>query len=131
MVKNVGKVGFELLGQTGVPSSDMPICGWNGPGLEWPELILPARARRGAHKSFHLHRQLIIILLVSGPFHRQSISVMVKSVGKVGFELLGQTGVPPVIYPNLAGICLFTMRIETLFWTGQERKMCWHCVVCS
>ena len=29
---------------------------------------------------------------------------MLKNVGKDGFEILGQTGVPPVTYPDLAGM---------------------------
>ena len=31
---------------------------------------------------------------------------MLKNVGKDGFEILGQTGVPPVTYPDLAGMAL-------------------------
>ena len=31
---------------------------------------------------------------------------MLKNVGKDGFEILGQTGVPPVTYPDLAGMIL-------------------------
>ena len=31
---------------------------------------------------------------------------MVKNVGKLGFEFLGQTWVPPVTYPYLAGMAL-------------------------
>ena len=30
----------------------------------------------------------------------------VKNVGRVGFEILGQTGVPPVTYPYLAGMAV-------------------------
>ena len=48
MLKNVGKDGFEVLGQTGVPPVTYP--GWNGPRLGWPELILPRRARGAARK---------------------------------------------------------------------------------
>ena len=50
MLKNVGKDGFEILGQTGVPPGDIPRFGWNGPRLGWPELILPRRARGAARK---------------------------------------------------------------------------------
>ena len=50
MLKNVGKDGFEILGQTGVPPVDIPRFGWNGPRLGWPELILPRRARGTARK---------------------------------------------------------------------------------
>ena len=38
---------------------------------------------------------------------------MLKNVGKDGFEILGQTGVPPVTYPDLAGMALG--------WAGQNR----------
>ena len=31
---------------------------------------------------------------------------MLKNVGKHGFEILGQTKVPPVTYPDLAGVAL-------------------------
>ena len=31
---------------------------------------------------------------------------MLKNVGKDGFEILGQTGVHPVTYPDLAGMAL-------------------------
>ena len=31
---------------------------------------------------------------------------MLKNVGKNGFEILGQTGVPPVTYPDLAEMAL-------------------------
>ena len=31
---------------------------------------------------------------------------MLKNVGKDGFQILGQTGVPPVTYPDLAGMAL-------------------------
>ena len=84
MLKNVGKDGFEILGQTGVPPVTYPV--W----LEWPWAGLArtdfaqARARRGAQKSFC--------------FDQESMSCM---VGKDGFEILGQTGVPPVTYPGL------------------------------
>ena len=37
---------------------------------------------------------------------------MLKNVGKDGFEILGQTGVPPVTYPDLAGMALG--------WAGQN-----------
>ena len=44
MLKNVGKDGFEILGQTGVPPVTYPdLAGW-------PELILPRRARGAARK---------------------------------------------------------------------------------
>ena len=50
MLKNVGKDGFEILGQTGVPPVDIHRFGSNGPGLGWEELILPRRARGAARK---------------------------------------------------------------------------------
>ena len=31
---------------------------------------------------------------------------MLQNVGKDGFGILGQTGVPPVTYPDLAGMAL-------------------------
>ena len=37
---------------------------------------------------------------------------MLKNVGNDGFEILGQTGVPPVTYPDLAGMALC--------WAGQN-----------
>ena len=37
---------------------------------------------------------------------------MLKNVGKDGFEILGQTGVPPLTYPDLAGMALG--------WAGQN-----------
>ena len=37
---------------------------------------------------------------------------MLKNLGKDGFEILGQTGVPPVTYPDLAGMALG--------WAGQK-----------
>ena len=37
---------------------------------------------------------------------------MLKNVGKDGFEILGQTGVPPVTYPDLAG--------RALGWAGKN-----------
>ena len=37
---------------------------------------------------------------------------MLKNVGKDGFEILRQAGVPPVTYPDLAGMALG--------WAGQN-----------
>ena len=37
---------------------------------------------------------------------------MLKNVGKHGFEILGQTEVPPVTYPDLAGMAPS--------WAGQN-----------
>ena len=37
---------------------------------------------------------------------------MLKNVGKHGFEILGQTEVPPVTYPDLSGMALG--------WAGQN-----------
>ena len=49
MLKNVGKDGFEILGQTGVPPVTYPdLAGMAR--LGWPELILPRRARGAARK---------------------------------------------------------------------------------
>ena len=38
---------------------------------------------------------------------------MLRNVGKDGFEILRQTGVPPVTYPDLAGMALG--------WAGQNK----------
>ena len=50
MLKNVGKDGFEKPGSNWGTPGDIPRFGWNGPGLGWPELILPRRARGAARK---------------------------------------------------------------------------------
>ena len=50
MLKNVGKDGFENSGSNWGTPGDIPRFGWNGPGLGWPELILPRRARGAARK---------------------------------------------------------------------------------
>ena len=50
MLKNVGKDGFEILGQTGVPPVTNPDLAGMAPRLGWPELILPRRARGAARK---------------------------------------------------------------------------------
>ena len=42
---------------------------------------------------------------------------ILKNVGKDGFEILGQTGVPPVTYPDLAGMALG--------WAGQMKVLPW------
>ena len=49
MLKNVGKDGFEILGQTGVPPVTYPDLAQMA-RLGWPELILPRRARGAARK---------------------------------------------------------------------------------
>ena len=49
MLKNVGKDGFESLGQTGVPPVTYPDLAGMALG-GWPELILPRRARGAARK---------------------------------------------------------------------------------
>ena len=60
MLKNVGKDGFEILGQTGVPPVTYPVFGWNGPRLGWRRTdFAQARARRGAQKSFRFDRESI------------------------------------------------------------------------
>ena len=51
MLKNVGKDGFEILGQTGVPPVTYPDLAGMARGLGWPELILPRRARGAARFS--------------------------------------------------------------------------------
>ena len=50
MIKNVGKDGFEILGQTGVPPVTSPDLAGMALRLGWPELILPRRARGAARK---------------------------------------------------------------------------------
>ena len=59
-----------------------------------------ARARRARKK---------VSVLTGNRFVRNG---MLKNVGKDGFEILGQTGVPPVTYPDLAGMALG--------WAGQN-----------
>ena len=101
MLKNVGKDGFEILGQTGVPPVTYPDLA--GMALGWADqnsFCPGARAARRAKKF---------------PF-RPGIDLggigMLKNVGKDGFQILGQTGVPPVTYPDLAGMALG--------WAGQN-----------
>ena len=61
MVKNLARVAFEILGQTGVSPVTYPI--W----LEWPWAGLArtdfaqARARHGAQKSFRFDRESISV----------------------------------------------------------------------
>ena len=46
---------------------------------------------------------------------------MPKNVGKDGFEILGQTGVPPVTYPDLAGMALGMALSVLTGWAGRAR----------
>ena len=46
---------------------------------------------------------------------------MVKSVGKGGLELLGQTGVPPVTYLYLAGMALGQLGWQELILPRRAR----------
>ena len=48
---------------------------------------------------------------------------MLKNVGKDGFEILGQTGVPPVTYPDLAGMALGFRFDRESIWVESGLKM--------
>ena len=47
---------------------------------------------------------------------------MLKNVGTVGFQILGQTGVPPVTYPNLDGMARWAGLTRTDF--AQAHTIC-------
>ena len=44
------------------------------------------------------------------------------NVGKDGFEILGQTGVPPVTYPDLAGMIPWAGLARTDFAQARARR---------
>ena len=59
MLKNVGKDGFQILGQSGVPPVTYPdLAGWPWAGLAKTDFA-QERARRGAQKSFSFDRESI------------------------------------------------------------------------
>ena len=101
MLKNVGKHGFEILRHTEVPPVTYPdlagmALGWAGQNCLCPG----ARAARRAKK-----------LPFSPGIDLGGIG-MLKNVGKHGFEILGQSGVPSVTHQDLAGMALG--------WAGQN-----------
>ena len=97
MLKNVGKHGFEILGQTEVPPVTYPdLAGMALGGTDF------AQARGGAA------RKKVFVLTRN----RLGGIGMLKNVGKDGFEILGQTEEFPVTYPDLAGMALG--------WAGQN-----------
>ena len=91
---------FEQVSNEVAPS-DIPIWCQNGPWLvQQPDLISAPPVHRVAQKRFGDHRESITSLLLSvtlciSPGINWGAISLAKSVGKSGFEIMGQTGVTP------------------------------------